>query len=192
LPHGAFGPWLELEFEWTVRTAQNYMRLAETLGEKAQHVSHLPMRAVYSLSAPSTPDTARQAVLAQVERGERPDEVEVHQLIKEHKAAAAQERKAVRAKAAADKLTPEQRKKREKQEQRKQKRLLRAQREAKLAQEKSEAEVSAARELANLLLQHAPGYVIDKLARLLGTGNVWAFVGELRKLADQRSGHLGP
>ena len=34
LPHGAFGKWLEAEFGWTERTAQNYMRAAETYGIK--------------------------------------------------------------------------------------------------------------------------------------------------------------
>ena len=44
LPHGAFGKWLEAEFGWTERTAQNYMRAAETYGSNTKCVSDLPLK----------------------------------------------------------------------------------------------------------------------------------------------------
>ena len=42
----AFRQWLLLEFGWSERTAQNYMRVAELFGEKRQHVTDLPLRIV--------------------------------------------------------------------------------------------------------------------------------------------------
>jgi hypothetical protein len=195
LPHGAFGPWLSLEFGWTVRTAQNYMSAAERFGANAQHVSHLPVRAVYALSAPSTPDAARQALVAQVERGDRPTEVEVQQLIRVHKRAEVQARqaarakaRAARAKAAKDRLSQEEVKKQEGKEQR---RLRRAEREEMWRQEERDAEISAARQAANLLLRDTPTDVIDKLAPLLRKAGAWPLMGELTKLVDERCSKLG-
>jgi hypothetical protein len=72
LGHGHFGAWLQSEFGWTVRTAQNYMRAAETFGTKCETVSHLPPKMIYALSAPSA-ETLRGEVLAKLENGERPD-----------------------------------------------------------------------------------------------------------------------
>ena len=45
-PARAFRQWLLLEFGWSERTAQNYMRVAELFGEKRQHVTDLPLRIV--------------------------------------------------------------------------------------------------------------------------------------------------
>jgi hypothetical protein len=70
LGHGAFGRWLKAEFEMTVRTAQNYMRAADLANRKSETVSHLSAKALYKLAAPSTPDAARDDVIARLQRGE--------------------------------------------------------------------------------------------------------------------------
>lgn len=44
LVHGHFGEWLSAEFNWTERTARNYMRVAEVFGPKTETVSVLPPR----------------------------------------------------------------------------------------------------------------------------------------------------
>src|SRR3954471_3768687 len=64
LGHGRFGDWLEAEFGWTPRTAQNYMRAADVFGGKCETVSHLPPATLYLLSAKSTPESIVKSVVA--------------------------------------------------------------------------------------------------------------------------------
>src|ERR1700722_1744343 len=85
LPHGAFGKWLEAEFGWTERTAQNYMRAAETYGSNTKCVSDLPLNTIYQLQAPTVPESVRADVFSMAERGERPTEVVVKTMISEAK-----------------------------------------------------------------------------------------------------------
>lgn len=62
--------WLDAEFGWSDQTARNFMHLHE-LGRKSKTVLNLPLplRDLYRLAAPSTPDEAREAVIAQAEAG---------------------------------------------------------------------------------------------------------------------------
>jgi hypothetical protein len=58
LPHGDWMPWLAMEFDLSVSTAENFMRvarLAEQLGAGFADVANLPAAALYELAAPSTP-----------------------------------------------------------------------------------------------------------------------------------------
>lgn len=75
--HGHFLPWLREEFDWTERTAQNFMSAAERFGSNPKCVSHLPLATVYRLAAPSTPDDLREKIVARLEGGEalKPDEI---------------------------------------------------------------------------------------------------------------------
>lgn len=75
--HGHFLPWLREEFDWTERTAQNFMSAAERFGPNPKCVSHLPLATVYRLAAPSTPDDLREKIIARLEGGEavKPDEI---------------------------------------------------------------------------------------------------------------------
>lgn len=75
--HGNFGPWLKAEFNWTERTAQNLMSVAERFGSNTKHVSHLPLSTVYRLAAPSTPDAVREKIVHRLAEGEAvaPDEI---------------------------------------------------------------------------------------------------------------------
>ena len=73
LPHGDFLPWVHTEFEWTERTARYFMAVAEHFGPKAETISDLAITptAAYLLTAPSTPDEARQAAIARAEAGDK-------------------------------------------------------------------------------------------------------------------------
>src|SRR5215213_10060611 len=70
LGHGSFMPWIEAEFGWTIRTAENYMQVAERFGAKAKHVSYLPLRTLYQLAAPSAPEAVVQKVITRAEAGD--------------------------------------------------------------------------------------------------------------------------
>lgn len=82
--HGRFLPWIEAEFNWTERTAQNYMSVAERFGSNAKCLSHLPLAMVYKLAAPTTPDELRNEVVAKLESGEpvKPSDIadELHEV----------------------------------------------------------------------------------------------------------------
>ena len=64
LPHGQFGPWLEKEFSWSERQAQNFMQVAERFTGKTANFARLDPSAAYLLAAPSTPDTVIDGVLS--------------------------------------------------------------------------------------------------------------------------------
>jgi flagellar biosynthesis GTPase FlhF len=83
LGHGNFGKWLDAEFGWTDRTARNFMGAAKLVESKSEKISVLPMSAIYRLAAPSTPECARDAIIARVEYGERPSVKEIKSTIAE-------------------------------------------------------------------------------------------------------------
>ena len=85
LLHGQFGAWLQAEFSMTERTALNYMRTAAEFGGKSEIVSDLPPAALYTLVAPSTPASVKQAVIERLETGDRVTSHEVRDLVREAK-----------------------------------------------------------------------------------------------------------
>jgi hypothetical protein len=70
---GRFTEWLAVEFAWTDRTAQNFMRAAEAFGANPKLVSGLPPAMIYKLAAKSTAETIRGTVIDALERGEHID-----------------------------------------------------------------------------------------------------------------------
>jgi hypothetical protein len=70
LSHGAFLCWVEAEAGIPARTAQVYMQVAQWVGGKGATVAHLPLTALYLLSARSTPNEFAMDVLNRVQRGE--------------------------------------------------------------------------------------------------------------------------
>ena len=68
LAHGQFGVWLGTEFNWSTRTAQRYIAVAEAFGSNATCVSHLPVAVVYRLAA--LPLQVRERVLRACPKGE--------------------------------------------------------------------------------------------------------------------------
>ncbi len=85
LPHGQFGPWLEAEFDWTDRTARNYMMVAERLEGKTEIVSDLQPSTIYLLASPSTPETIRDEVVRRKAAGEHLADHVVKSLVVEAK-----------------------------------------------------------------------------------------------------------
>lgn len=69
LGHGKFGAWLEAEFDWTERTAQRFIVVADRF-TKNDNLSAFAPSALYLLAAPSTPDSAREEALERAEQGE--------------------------------------------------------------------------------------------------------------------------
>jgi hypothetical protein len=68
--HGNWLPWLEREFGWQERTAQNFMQVY-VMSKSAKFADlTLPVSGLYLLAAPSTPDEARAEVIARAEGGE--------------------------------------------------------------------------------------------------------------------------
>src|SRR5262245_30919872 len=84
--HGGWLPWLDREFKWSDRTALNFIRVYE-MAAKSETVSDLklPMRALYLLAAPSTPEPARAEVIERTEAGEELPATEVKRVVEKHK-----------------------------------------------------------------------------------------------------------
>ena len=85
LGHGLFGAWLQVEFEWTDRTAQNYMRVA-TVFKSEPGSDLIPPKALCLLAAPSTPEAAREEALQRADQGERITLDKTRAIIEGHKA----------------------------------------------------------------------------------------------------------
>lgn len=70
LGHGHFGGWLESEFQWKERTAQNFMMVTEQF--KSANFADLSIApsALYLLAAPSTPEPARTEAIERAQSGE--------------------------------------------------------------------------------------------------------------------------
>jgi hypothetical protein len=66
--HGKFGAWVKAEFNFTERTAENFMNAAR-LAQEYEIISDLPPTMVYLLAAPSAPLTIVADVLADAKRG---------------------------------------------------------------------------------------------------------------------------
>jgi DUF3102 family protein len=70
--HGNWLPWLEREFGWTDRTAENFINVHK-LAAKSENFSDLslPVSGLYMLAAPGTPEEVREAVMERAQSGER-------------------------------------------------------------------------------------------------------------------------
>ncbi|MGC4107040.1 MAG: DUF3102 domain-containing protein [Thermomicrobiales bacterium] len=69
LGHGQFGAWLEAEFGWSWKTANNFMNVAEHFSGKFETVSNLPAKALYALASNNTPQIIRDEFIAKAEAG---------------------------------------------------------------------------------------------------------------------------
>jgi hypothetical protein len=116
LSRGRFTRWAAFEFGITDRSALNYMRYAEWCADKTEIVSVLQPKSVYLLAAPSTPQSARAAVIDRVSSGEVVGPNVVRTLIKKARLEEAEAKREADCAAAFARLGPEERKKRESQE----------------------------------------------------------------------------
>jgi Protein of unknown function (DUF3102) len=84
--HGNWLPWLEREFGWTEKTAENLINVYRLSG-KFENFSNLdlPLSGLYLLAAPSTPAAARGAIVERAQVGEPITVAEIKQTIKDGK-----------------------------------------------------------------------------------------------------------
>jgi hypothetical protein len=66
LPHGAFGPWLSANVDFSDRTARGYMRLAGLDEAKRQRVADLSLRGALRSLAPPKPPADDEQDLARI------------------------------------------------------------------------------------------------------------------------------
>lgn len=71
LGHGNFGKWLSAEFAWSESSALKMMQVANAFKNVTVTDLNIGAKALYLLSAPSTPEVAREEAL-DVARGEQP------------------------------------------------------------------------------------------------------------------------
>jgi hypothetical protein len=86
--HGGWLPWLNREFGWSDKTAENFMNVHRlTKFEKFSNLADLTIdaSALYLLAAPSTPDEARDAVIERAKAGETITVAETKRVIAEAK-----------------------------------------------------------------------------------------------------------
>lgn len=85
LGYGQFGPWLKAEFEWSERTARSFMQVATQFKSANFADLRIAPSALYLLSAPSTPESARDEALARAEAGEPITYSTTYDLVQMHK-----------------------------------------------------------------------------------------------------------
>jgi hypothetical protein len=80
--HGNWLPWLEREFGWTDKTAENFINVHKLTGksEKFSNLS-LPVSGLNLLAAPSTPNEARDEIMERAEVGKPVTVADVKQTI---------------------------------------------------------------------------------------------------------------
>jgi phage N-6-adenine-methyltransferase len=84
--HGLFGAWLQAEFEWSERTAQRYMSVAQAFKTDTVSVlANAEAKALYLLAAPSTPEIVRDEAVQRAETGEQLTYSAVREMVQEHK-----------------------------------------------------------------------------------------------------------
>jgi hypothetical protein len=84
--HGYWLPWLDREFGWSDKTAENFINVYK-LSSKFENFSNLnlPLSGLYLLAAPSTPPGARDQIIEQAKAGKSVPVAEIKQTIAEAK-----------------------------------------------------------------------------------------------------------
>lgn len=86
LGHGLFGAWLQVEFEWTDRTARRFMAVAETFkSDTVSVLANVDAKALYLLATPSAPESAREEVLQKAGSGEHITYDRAREIIQGHR-----------------------------------------------------------------------------------------------------------
>jgi hypothetical protein len=84
--HGYWLPWLDCEFGWSDKTAENFINVYK-LSSKFENFSNLnlPLSGLYLLAAPSTPPEARDQIIEQAKAGKSVPVAEIKKTIAEAK-----------------------------------------------------------------------------------------------------------
>lgn len=83
---GFFDAWVAAEFEFTKRTAGNYMALARAFGETYELVSYLPLQNLYKLAMSTDLEDVREEVITAAKSGQSLPKREVQRRIDDTKA----------------------------------------------------------------------------------------------------------
>lgn len=87
LGNGQFDAWLSAEFDWSRRTAYNFIGVFKQFRDRANFAQiDVATSALYLLAAPSTPDSAVDEVMARAEAGESISHSQAKGIVAEHKA----------------------------------------------------------------------------------------------------------
>jgi hypothetical protein len=80
--HGNWLRWIGEEFAWAEQTARNYMNVyAMSQIHNGVGDLDLPLRSLYLLAAPSTPEPVRREVIDQAARGEPPPHARIKNMV---------------------------------------------------------------------------------------------------------------
>lgn len=85
LKHGDFTAWIKIEFGWSDRTAQRFMRVAEVFKTDKLSVLNFAPSALYLLASSTTPDEAREEALSRAQTGEEITRATAEELVLSHK-----------------------------------------------------------------------------------------------------------
>ena len=90
LKHGQFETWLKAEFGWSRRTAYNFIKVYETLAERANFAQiDIATSALYLLAAPSTPQNVREEFIQRAHEGQTITHKSIRQVIESEKSKSA-------------------------------------------------------------------------------------------------------
>jgi hypothetical protein len=81
LPHGAFGPWIKNNLNWSSAQANAFMNAAKLVA-KSPIIGKMKPTAVMALAAPNVPDAVKTEVISDLEAGKVPTPKEVSAKIK--------------------------------------------------------------------------------------------------------------
>lgn len=84
LKHGQYRQWLHSEFEMSIRTADNFTRVAQCFNDASFSELDIAKSALYLLAAPSVPDEAREEAL-NIAKNERVTQRKATEIIESHK-----------------------------------------------------------------------------------------------------------
>lgn len=84
--HGNFSDWIDREFSWGLRTAENYMRAyalskSETVSDMEGALDDLPIGVLHVLARPSTPSEVVSETLKAAKEGNKPTQASVKQSV---------------------------------------------------------------------------------------------------------------
>ncbi|NET37600.1 MAG: DUF3102 domain-containing protein [Cyanothece sp. SIO1E1] len=86
LKRGQFLAWLKAEFNWSQRTAYNFINVYEMLPERANlEQLEIATSALYLLASPSTSEDVREQFLKRAQKGEKITHKDLHKTIKQEK-----------------------------------------------------------------------------------------------------------
>ncbi len=95
LEHGQFENWVKVEFDWSLRSARNFMLVAHQFKSANFADLNIDPSALYELAAPSVPEIVRQEILERAGQGEKIIYTKAKSVLAHHKPSKPKEAKRV-------------------------------------------------------------------------------------------------